>query len=434
MGKLIFLDTNIYLHYQPFYQINWLEILKAENITIIVPPITIRELNKHKDSNQQARVRNRAGVVIKKLFEIFETNSNAMLDRGVGIRHEDREPLINFEEYILDRNIQDDNLIASALATKFENPNDEILIITSDFGLNLLGKARRLEIQTVRLPEKLKLPDDLNLEEKEIKKLEEEIRILKNKIPKLSLVFSNGQQHKEFDVEKPTIFTKELFDTEIEKLRLSYPKLNFKDTQDKTTSASLNLMLSLSKDDVEQYNNELEVFFENFRKYLEYKFRYQKRINRTLKLEIVAKNEGDAPADDIDVFMHFPDGFKLIEENDFSELSDPPRPPQKPRSQYERLSNMSNFLSTPYIPPPNMGSNFSLPSNISSYNIKRTKSYDVDFQIQRLKQKISESADVLYLEFDSYDTAQSFHINYNIIVATPPCEFSGVLHVVVNKK
>lgn len=434
MGKLIFLDTNIYLHYQPFDQIDWQEFLKAENITIIVPPVTIRELNKHKDSHQQARVKNRAGSIIKKLFEMFETKPDVILDNGLGIRHEDREPIINFEEYALDRSVQDDNLIASALAAKVEKPNEEILIITSDFGLNLLGKARRLEIQTVRLPEKFKLPDDLSLEQKEIKKLEEDLRKLKNKTPKLSLALSNGQQHMTFDVEKPAILTKEFIDSEIEKLRLSHPKINFQDKQNKTTGTPLELLLSLSKDDVEQYNNDLEEYFESSRKYLEYKFSYQNKINRTLKLEIIAMNEGSAPADDIDVFMHFPDGFKLIEEKDFSKLSDPPKPPRKPRNQYERLSQMGNFWSTLHVPSTNINSSFDLPTNVSSYNIKRTKSYDVDFQIQRLKQKISESAGVLYLEFDSYDTAQSFHIDYDMVVATPPCEFSDRLHIIVNKK
>ena len=67
MSKIVFLDTNVYLHCQPFYQVNWLDIVGAKAVTIVLPPIIIRELNKHKDTSSRPRVRRRAGATLKKL-------------------------------------------------------------------------------------------------------------------------------------------------------------------------------------------------------------------------------------------------------------------------------------------------------------------------------------------------------------------------------
>ncbi len=57
---VLFLDTNIFLHYQSFDQINWSVLVGAQNVGIIIPPITVHELNKHKDlsktSNSISRI------------------------------------------------------------------------------------------------------------------------------------------------------------------------------------------------------------------------------------------------------------------------------------------------------------------------------------------------------------------------------------------
>jgi hypothetical protein len=47
--KIVFLDTNVYLHYRRFDEVNWLDVVQAEAVRIVVPPVTTRELNKIKD-------------------------------------------------------------------------------------------------------------------------------------------------------------------------------------------------------------------------------------------------------------------------------------------------------------------------------------------------------------------------------------------------
>lgn len=132
MSKAIFLDTQVYLHYQSFNQVNWLDVLKTSDVIIIIPPVTVRELDKHKELHPRPRVKRRAGLVLKRLFSLFESTSRAHIRENVEMWLEDRDPTIDFAAFKLNHNIQDDNLIASIIMYREENPKTEVLLVTSD--------------------------------------------------------------------------------------------------------------------------------------------------------------------------------------------------------------------------------------------------------------------------------------------------------------
>ena len=62
MHKKVYLDTNIFLHYQPFDQINWPEVSNADSVIIVFPPVIIRELNTHKDTHPLPHIKKRVMV------------------------------------------------------------------------------------------------------------------------------------------------------------------------------------------------------------------------------------------------------------------------------------------------------------------------------------------------------------------------------------
>ena len=135
--KTVFLDTNIYLHYQMIDQIDWPSVLSTESVTIVVPPITLRELNKHKELHPRKRVSDRAGNVIRRLTKLYAAGPNAELRNNVSIQVEDRDPKLDYSVYHLDPQIQDDCLIASIIMYRDENPASECVLITADGGLLL---------------------------------------------------------------------------------------------------------------------------------------------------------------------------------------------------------------------------------------------------------------------------------------------------------
>lgn len=65
--KIIIPDTNIYLHYQPFDQIDRAGECGAKKVILLVPHVVISELNKNKDQNPRQHLREQAGKSIKLL-------------------------------------------------------------------------------------------------------------------------------------------------------------------------------------------------------------------------------------------------------------------------------------------------------------------------------------------------------------------------------
>lgn len=202
--------------------------------------------------------------------------------------------------------------------------------------------------------------------------------------------------------------------------------------------AKLNVSLgnTLLPEDIERYNTELDKFYQAYFEYLRRDVWYENLRRRTVKLPIYVANDGTAPAEDVDVFMHFPDGFKLTDEQGLPSVSRPPDPPAKPKTQMQRALESINgsLVSIPplasYIPDAILSLS---QQNVSSPNIRQTGSYDVDFHVQRIKHKLQEPADPLYVIFESFESARSFQIDYRLLAANVPNEVTGQLHVIIKK-
>jgi predicted ribonuclease YlaK len=70
--KSIFLDTNIFLHFTSFDEINWLKEGDCAACEIVLSPFVIDELDKKKVGT--SKVGNRARAVLQKIEKLIETN------------------------------------------------------------------------------------------------------------------------------------------------------------------------------------------------------------------------------------------------------------------------------------------------------------------------------------------------------------------------
>jgi hypothetical protein len=71
--------------------------------------------------------------------------------------------------------------------------------------------------------------------------------------------------------------------------------------------------------------------------------------------------------------------------------------------------------------------------NVSSPDIRRSNSYDVELHVRKLKQNISESFYPMIITFDSFEHASSFQIDYQIVAENIPKSITGALHVIVER-
>jgi hypothetical protein len=63
---------------------------------------------------------------------------------------------------------------------------------------------------------------------------------------------------------------------------------------------------------IKKYNEGLDSFFTGYERYLRKLAEFYAWESRTAAINLVLLNEGSKPADDVDIFMHFPDGFELF--------------------------------------------------------------------------------------------------------------------------
>ncbi len=452
MSKVVFLDTNVFLHYQPFDQIHWLKVLNAPEIMIVIPPVTIRELNRHKELHSRSQVKERAGTVIRKLHTLFVSGSPAHVRDGVEMRLEDRDPTIDFEAFQLNHDIQDDQLIASIIMLKNEEPGAEVILITFDAGLTLMAKARRLSISTTMLPDNLKLAEEPDPNQLHIRELEQKIRALELKIPQLSLTFEDGNKHATYVLQPPVELTQEELAIKLQLLeeqypKQQYPKLNYQPKKQignmpeqlasiAEAIASVNAFyygIFLPSADIDRYNTELDKFYQTYAEYVRSDVSFQNLKHRSIKLSLLVANDGTAPAEDVDVFMHFPDVFELMDERGFPKHPIPPDPPAKPTTQMLQLLGLGNGAQIVLPQLITRKDSILRPPNVSAPNIIRTSGFDVNFHVQRIKHRLQESAEPLYIVFESFERAKSFQISYRMLAANLPNEVTGKLGVVIRK-
>jgi hypothetical protein len=187
---------------------------------------------------------------------------------------------------------------------------------------------------------------------------------------------------------------------------------------------------SISTSEVDRYNEQLDFYFQAMEKYFCALHALKEVANRTIAFTIEIRNSGTAPADDVDVLFRFPDGFRLMVEEDLPKQPSKPRPPEKPVSSLERLVRGQQLMS--YLPRPNTY----MPSlkPISSFKIEETNSYDVTDHFRRIKHGVPVTLPKLYAQFASFVEAHSFNCEYELRPANAPSAFIGRLDFVVRMR
>lgn len=425
-----------------FDEIDWDVVTSSEHVVLVVPPVTLRELNKHKEIHSQVRVKKRAGTVIKKLHELaLSSTSEITLRKGVQLLFEDREPLVDFSSHFLDKTIQDDQLIASAISFRQENTDADVQIITSDQGLLLLTKARRQNISGRSLPDTFKVPVEPDADEKRIKDLENQVRQFTDKLPKLTLTLG-ANQYQHLSISKQPPLSEAILQEKLIEMRKKHPPMGIVDADSSNSTLkaliyAASTMNFISSEDIQEYNSNLEEFYEEYKHYWKLQYEYQVALAHTVKIVLMLHNTGTIPAEDIDILLHFPDGFHLLKEHELPQPPSTPKAPRRPVSAMQKSIDQLNYLSqTPYISNIHTSS-IHAPSplpNVSSPKIRKTNSYDVSIHVQRIKHGMKLDMDAMFVVFDSFESAMSFGIDYKIHAGNLPNPVIGKLHMVVDKQ
>ena len=344
----VFFDTMVFLHYRLFSDIDFQSLLNAESVTLVVPEQVSNEIDKHKDTSHNKRLRERAKRVSAKIAELIDnmddmSSLSTTIKKGYFFKFLPHKE-IDFKPYGLDTNSGDHRIIVAILDFRSANPNDEIVFFTHDNSATIIAKTKR--ISTRRLPDDLKIADDLSEEEQRIRILEAEVARLKDLRPKLLLVFRRSQTAKfECSEKDMMVFRIPENITPFDAIVESVPPYEEKQPSDETipegqtkdvylipVSKFLRNSKSLDeeKKDIKRYMRERDYYFSDYKRYLKSIEDYRLKIIIPVELQIL--NTGTVPGKDIDLHIHFPDGFQMFSENKLPKLPSPPQKPIPPRT------------------------------------------------------------------------------------------------------
>jgi rRNA-processing protein FCF1 len=423
-----FIDTNIFLHFQPFDQIRWTKELSCEHVTLILSQIVVHELDKQKDENSSDRIRGRARTILTRLYDVIE--SGGQIEDNVELRFEDAPPRVDYTDLRLDRARNDDQLIASAYAYRALHKDERIVIVTNDTGLRL--KCRVHSIEAARLRESLYVVGDADAQRRRIKDLETENAALRQAIPALGLSFRAGGNHLVFTLNPEVAVSSDSAEAWVSshvvplvQQPTPVPTSVMAKLNERAASPDLSgfsqLFAAIAVSWNEMQNESVEQFYRECIQYYMDWTAHQNAERRTCKLALWIENSGSTVAEDVFVFFTLPLFVQVFPKGRTPAAPKFPKPARvklvetaTPTVQAPRESIVSRPVSAKLISNAVVGSH-----------------RELCYHLPKVQHHVGEWLPLIAIRYPSHPTADTLVIPYRISAANAREIVSGELKIEV---
>ena len=412
----VFLDANIALHFRSADEIDWLTLANAPEVVLVIAPIFIRELEKQKATNPSRKLRERAANTITWLTRLLEADGPIPIRKKVTLLFLDHEGQVDFKSERLSYEISDDHLLASAL--DFKNSTSGIIhIATADLGLRAKIRSRRLT--GLVLPDELRLPAELDPVELENKELKRKVSSITARTPKLSVIFSTGDSRL---IITPPNFDQIRIAEKISEIKAQHPKRKVGNDHMLFEQLMRNFDIPgrMTPDQIESRNLQLDRYYIEYEAFLEKMLSFKHAESLCFGLDLVLRNEGTSPANDVDVIMKFPNGLGLY---DADELPNPPQEPEPP-SQFPWTLGRNNAAD--FAP---LYRSSAAPNCRGPY-IRQDRN-EIQFSVKALKHGFNEALRGSLIAFSDRSEMRSLQINVEISASELPTLQNEILSLIV---
>lgn len=300
-----FLDTNLFLQFPTFNEIDWPQILQAKQVCLVLAPVVFRELDKHKADYSNSKRRDRARMLVSKLIKLIETDGEKLPEvrENVSLMYPNEPQINDWEAEHLVPAINDDQLIASVLDFVRQHPTEKVILLSDDSGPRVKAKTHHVRALSPRALGIEPLPDPPSPEEVENRKLREQLQTFTNRQPKFQFGF----------LQRNSIVKELLCLTESAWLWQTADEY----MENKIRSEQINLQTMLGRADSSVPQKEVQQFKEVYERYIAklnpaLKMRYVKNYQPYCRLELALFNNGTASAHDVSIHLTFPEGSSII--------------------------------------------------------------------------------------------------------------------------
>jgi hypothetical protein len=436
-----FVDTMLFLHFRRLDGIDWCSLLRAKSVHLLIAPVVWRELNTEKDQNRVQGLRERAKDAVAKFRSDWLVDpSGGTVRSNVTIELLYSDADIDFAEFRLNRDVKDDQLIASAIAYK-RRSSVHVVIVSDDMMLH--GKARMAGLDVVFPAESERLDDALSEEGKRTRALEREIRALKDRRPKLIVRLDSGDGYKTVHLKPLGPLPTYEVGRQLAALRKRFPLRDvsgdvpaeqYSEASVYTRAAliehedpNMAFQIALQQTADASYNADVERYLEEYANFIPRQWVYQQRQARSLTFSVVVANDGTAPAQDIDLLVTTGAKVAVYKERDHTALLKGPIAPAQPKARSLSFESPS-FLDPALIAPV---PSFPQGSPASAYSrVKNGESgVSIHAHIDKLKQRQSEEFGPFVLVYPLDDAIAPVQLRYVLNCEELPEELEGVLHL-----
>lgn len=362
-----FPDTNYFLHYEWFRNVDWRRELNAKNVCLVVAPIVHSELNKFKDDKANGRRRNRSRDTLSE----FKRMGLKELLQGVSVRDSGQVTLRvltkkpDMSAYPdLQKDHADDQLIATVLSFQAAcDPGNRVVLVTGDGPLISSAYAWGVDVFD---PEHLKLADEKDDATRKIEDLEREIRRLLQAEPQMAVAFaietgSTSTLHINRVIVSP--WNQQQLDSLVTREAVAI-KANLSNSTD---IPRLEYAARERNDENlpyrnQEYQKKAQSFLKQYSQYVQDALAYADEYTRACPIRLTAANTGMTAAKGVAITVTFPDAFRLCDKDDLLDRPIRPKRPVIANTVYD-IASMFAGLNTPMLP--NIGAHL---SNVAQSN------------------------------------------------------------------
>lgn len=331
----LFVDTNVFLHYRPIVEIDWLDLCAAPRVELVVCMPVIHELDEHvRDALLRERARRSRRDVQGALEKagVVRDGVTLRVDSAEADPAEMRPPLVGA--------VRDDQIVW--IMKRAQTAGRNVAIVTADLGMRL--KCGVHGVKAFEPPAAGELASPADDQVRETKSLQRELAQLRDRRA-VCHVEASSDQDGQGSSRKPEIRLVRRppldLDRAIAAVKNSYPLIEIP-PPDHPRGVFAGLLVS---DEANQrYNEELEAFYARYMAYGEAMNQFRAREGRVFRFSLWLDNTGTLPAEDIDVELSFPadrvDRLSADEGDDEAWYAPPPAPtpPEELRSWMDQLS------------------------------------------------------------------------------------------------
>lgn len=424
---VIFVDTNVALHYKRLDQIDWKGEVDEKRCEIVVCSVFLAELEKHKVEHPNKKIRKRAGEYSTWLAKKYD---DPVIREGAEIRFLPDEPMIDFAAHRLDPDNFDDRLVASVIELSQRESDSKFYVITADLGLTL--KLRSRGLLAIKPADKYALPEELSEEEKENRELRVQLAKWTNRMPKPTLHFKSGEQI--LVVQRQKLLPKDEFIREaMIKLRSKHPLMETSLPDDRFNSLAKSptmlqigdavKSLALNRD--RSYNSSLQNYFAEYEAYLEQCYVYGVHRAAICKLELTLSNlEGASPANNVDIYLKCEKPAELLTDDDWPAAPKRPSEPEQPGI----FGTTGSRLSVPLIPQLRTMADVLRDADPTRPRLN-TVDGNATYYLHQIKHRQTLELLPLWLDFSAVEEADNVSIGFEVHTSEIVEPVTGPLHI-----